>query len=171
MKPHTQDQTTIGLVATARETLERLHVSTTLVKWLIVGGIGYLVNQATLLLAYDSPVFAFLPVKDTNFDFLLFTHPDIRLLIASVMAVEAAVISNFYWHERWTFRHRELHAPKIIRFFKFNLASIGSPVIAVATINVLTPVFGISPYIANTIGVALGASWNWVWNNHVIWRR
>lgn len=171
MNPHTEDQPTIGLVATARETLERWNISTTFVKFLIVGGIGYLVNQATLLLVYDSPAFAFLPVKGADFNFLLFTHPDIRLLIASVMAVEAAVISNFYWHERWTFRHRERHAPKIIRFFKFNFASIGSPVIAVATINVLTPVFGISPYIANTIGIGLGTAWNWMWNTHVIWPR
>ena len=171
MKPHTQDQPTIGLVATARDTLERLHVSTTFVKFLIVGGIGFLVNQFTLLVVYDAPVFGFLPGKDTDFNFLLFTHPDIRLFIASVMAVEAAVISNFYWHERWTFRHRERHAPKIVRFFKFNFTSIGSPVIAVATINVLTPVFGISPYIANTIGIGLGTAWNWTLNTRVIWPR
>ena len=171
MNPHTQDRTTIGLVATGRETLERLHVSTTFVKYLIVGGIGYLVNQATLLLAYDSPAFAFLPGKGTDFDFLVFTHPDIRLLIASVMAVEAAVISNFYWHERWTFRHRDRHGPKIIRFFKFNFTSIGSPLISVATVNILTPVFDISPYIANTIGIGLGVAWNWTLDTLVIWPR
>ncbi len=171
MKPHAQDQPTIGLVATARAMLERRNISTTFVKFLIVGGIGYLVNQATLLLVYDSSVFWFLPAKDTDFDFIFFTHPDVLLFIASVLAVEAAVVSNFYWHERWTFRHRERRAPRIVRFFKFNLTSIGSPVIAVATLNVLTPVFGISPYIANTIGIALGTAWNWFWNTLVIWPR
>ena len=171
MKPHVQDQPTVGLVATTRATLERLHVSTTLVKFLIVGSIGYLVNQFTLFLVYDSPVFAFLPGKDTDFDFIFFTHPDIRLFIASVMAVEAAVVSNFYWHDRWTFRHRQRRAQPIVRFFQFNLTSIGSPIIAVATINVLTPVFDISPYISNTIGILLGTAWNWTWNTRVIWPR
>ena len=171
MKPHAQDQPPLGLVATARVTLERLHVSTTLVKFLIVGGIGYLVNQFTLLVVYDAPVFWFLPAKDTGSDFILFTHPDVRLFIASVMAVEAAVISNFYWHERWTFRHRERRAQPFIRFCKFNLTSIGSPIIAVATVNVLTPTFDMSPYIANTIGIGLGTAWNWLWNTLVIWPR
>ncbi len=171
MKPHAQDQPTLGLVATARAMLERRNISTTFVKFLIVGGIGYLVNQATLLLVYGSPVFWFLPAKDTDFNFRLFTHPDVLLFIASVLAVEAAVISNFYWHERWTFRHRERRAQPFIRFCKFNLTSIGSPVISVATVNVLTPVFDMSPYISNTIGIGLGTAWNWVWNTLVIWPR
>ena len=164
-----QDQTAIGLTDAARATLERWHVSTTFVKFLIVGCIGYLVNQFMLLLAYDTPLFFFLPGKNTEFGFVLFTHPDIRLFIASVIAVETAVASNFFWHERWTFRHRERSAPTLGRFLRFNLTSIGSPIIAVATINVLTPVFHISPYIANTIGIGLGLAWNWTWNTLVIW--
>ena len=161
----------MGLAKTAQAVLERLPVSTTFIKFVIVGGIGYLVNQFTLLLVYDSPLFGFLPAKDTDFDFILFTHPDIRLFIASVIAVEAAVVSNFNWHERWTFRHRERRAPTIIRFLRFNLTSIGSPLIAVATVNTLTPMFDMSPYIANTIGIGLGTTWNWAWNTLVIWPR
>jgi putative flippase GtrA len=151
--------------------LQRLPVSPTLIKFLIVGGIGYLVNQFTLFLVYDSPLFVFLPAQGTDFGFILFTHPNVRLFIASVIAVEAGIVSNFYWHERWTFRHRERRAPAIVRFLKFNLTSIGSPLIAVATINTLTPAFGISPYIANTIGIALGSTWNWIWDTRVIWPR
>lgn len=171
MKPQAQDQPTLGPVATARAMLERRNISTTFVKFLIVGGIGYLVNQATLLLVYDSSLFWFLPAKDTDFNFILFRHPDVLLFIASVLAVEAAVISNFYWHNRWTFRHRERRAQPFIRFCKFNLTSIGSPVISVATVNILTPVFDMSPYISNTIGIGLGTAWNWVWNTQVIWPR
>jgi putative flippase GtrA len=151
--------------------VERLPVSTTFVKFLIVGGIGYLVNQFTLFTVYDSPVFTFLPARGTDFDFILFTHTDIRLFIASVMAVEAAILSNFYWHERWTFRHRERRSLRPIRFLKFNCTSIGGPLIAIATVNILTPVFDMSPYIANTIGIGLGFIWNWVWNTLVIWPR
>src|SRR3990172_5247034 len=171
MKPHVHDPPTIGLTRTAGGVVERLHVSTTFAKFLIVGGIGYLVNQLALLLVYDSPLFGFLPAKHSDFDLLLFTHPDIRLLIASVCAVEAAVVSNFYWHEGWTFRHRQRGAPALARFLRLDLTSIGSPLIAVTTVNVLTPVFDMSPYIANTIGIALGTTWNWVWNTLVIWPR
>ncbi len=55
------------------------------------------------------------------------------------------------------------------RFLKFNLTSAGSPIIIVVTVNTLTPVFGISPYLSNTIGILVGVTWNWTMNNLVIW--
>ena len=171
MKPHAQDQPALGLVATAQSVLQRLPVSTTFIKWAIVGGIGFLVNQFSLFLVYDSPLFAFFPDRGADLKLIFFTHPDVRLLIASIAAIEAAILSNFYWHERWTFRERQRRSPRPIRFLKFHFLSIGSPLIVFATLNTLPPVFGVSPYIANTIGIAVGASWNWIWDNHVIWRR
>ncbi|TET18123.1 MAG: GtrA family protein [Dehalococcoidia bacterium] len=151
--------------------LQRLPVSTTFVKFLVVGGFGYLVNQSTLFLLYDSPVAALLPAKGSALDFILFTHSDVRLLIASAVAVELSIISNFFWHERWTFRDRERSTSLPIRFLTFNSASIGSPLISFTTVNVLTPLFGINPYIANTIGICLGTAWNWTWTSMVIWPR
>jgi putative flippase GtrA len=44
-----------------------------------------------------------------------------------------------------------------------------SPIIVVVTVNTLTPLFGISPYVSNTIGIAAGFMWNWTWNTLVIW--
>jgi putative flippase GtrA len=171
MKPQAREQAVVGMARVAQAMSQRLPVSPTFIKFLIVGAIGYLVNQLTLFLAYDSPVFFFLPAQDTDFHFLGFTHPDIRLFIASVTAVEVSIVSNFYWHERWTFRDRERHSPTIVRFLKFNGTSLGSPLIVLATVNVLTPAFGISPYIANTIGILVGFTWNWLCNTLVIWPR
>lgn len=149
--------------------LQRLPVSATFIKFLIVGGVGYLVNQFTLFLLYDSPLSSILPAKGTDFDLIFFTHPDIRLLIASAIAVEASIVSNFFWHERWTFHDRDRRASLLIRFGTFNFTSIGSPLISVATVNILVPNFGVNPYIANTIGIGLGTAWNWTWNSMVIW--
>ena len=147
----------------------RLSLPPTLVKFLIVGGIAYLINQFALFLLYDSPIFWFLPAQDTEANLWLFTHPDVRLLISSVLAVEAAIIFQFSSHERWTFRDRPREGWGLLRFLKFNLTSAGSPIIAVVTINTLTPLFGISPYLSNTIGIAAGIAWNWTWNTLVIW--
>ncbi len=171
MKSQVREPALASVSRTAQTVLGRLPVSTTFIKFLIVGGIGYLVNQFTLFLAYDSPIFFFLPDKGTDLHFLGLTHPDIRLFLASATAVEASIISNFYWHERWTFRDRERRSPTAVRFLKFNGTSLGSPLISLATVNVLTPVFGLSPYIANTIGILLGTTWNWLWNTLVIWPR
>jgi len=171
MKPQVQGQPTISLDRMVQAARQRLHASPTFVRWLIVGSIGFLVNQLTLFLVYDSLLFTFMPAKGTDLDLVLFTHPDVKLLIASAAAVEAAIVSNFFWHERWTFRQRERRSATPVRFLKFNGITFGSPLIVLATVNTLTPIFGVSPYIANTIGVGLGALWNWVWDNHVIWRR
>lgn len=151
--------------------MAKLRGSTTFIKFAIVGSIGYVVNQVFLFLLYDSPAFPFLPAKDTDATIVFFTHPDVRLLIATVIAVEVSILSNFFWHNVWTFSDRAQRLPMALRFVTFNLTSIGSPVISVATVNVLTPNFGVNPYAANTLGIALGMIWNWLWNTQVIWRK
>lgn len=142
---------------------------TTFLKFLVVGTIGYFVNQFFLFLFYDTPAAWFLPETDTQAKVLFVTVGDVRLLIASIVAVEISIISNFLFHDHWTFRDR-LKKPLPIRFGQFNLTSFGSPVISVATINILTPNFGIHYLISNSIGIALGMSWNWLWNAQFIWR-
>jgi len=149
----------------------RAAASSTFIKFSIVGTIGYLVNQFFLYLFYDSPAFPFLPDKGTDAHIIFFTDPDVRLLIATVIAVELAILSNFLWHNLWTFSDRSRRLPMLLRLVVFNITSIGSPIISVTTVNVLTPNFGVNAYIANTIGVALGMTWNWMWNTRLIWRK
>lgn len=160
-----------GIMGALSALAHRLHLPTTLVKFLIVGGIAFGINQLWLYLLYDSPIFWFLPDQDTRLDLGLFTHPDIRLLIASVFAVEAAILFQFNAHERWTFRKRAQAGWIGYRFVKFNLSAIVSPIISVVTTNVLTVEFDLSPYIANTIGVLIGFTWNWTLNTLIIWPR
>lgn len=180
MQPDLATQADHGIMAIARTLAQRLHLPTTLVKFLIVGGIGFLINTGMLWLFYDSPVFWFFPARRADADLLLFTHPDVRLLISSILAVEFAIISQFNMHERWTFRHRQRKGWIVARFLKFNLSAFVSPVIIVVTVNVLTPLLrdavgpdtllgALSPYIANGVGVLLGFTWNWTLNSLVIW--
>jgi putative flippase GtrA len=46
----------------------------------------------------------------------------INYLAATALAVEAAVIHNFVWHERFTWKDRPSRNP-LIRFLKFNLTT------------------------------------------------
>jgi putative flippase GtrA len=159
-----------GLMGTVSAFAHRFHLPTTLIKFVMVGGAAFVVYQLGLYLLYDSPVFGFLPKKDTDADFLVFTHPDVRLLIASIVAVEVAIVFQFASHHRWTFRHRRRDGWVVKRFFKFNLSSIVSPIIIVITTNVLTlSLLHLSPYLAGVIGVMIGFAWNWTLNSLVIW--
>jgi len=165
MQPKLTPQTDNALVNASR----RLHVPVTLLKFLFVGALAYLVNQAALFVLYDAaPVF---PDKDTGIDLFLFTYPDLRLLITSFLAVQCAIVFKFAVHEHWTFRDRRREGWLLTRFVQFNLSSFLSPIINLAAVNVLTPVLDISPYVSNTIGTALGFAVNWVLSIHVIWPR
>jgi len=145
----------------------------------MVGGIAFVIFQVFLYLLYGQPpapffpdlsgLFWFLPEKDTNADLLLFTHPDIRLLIASVIAVEISIFFQFNSHERWTFRNRRRTGWTPVRFLRFNLSSIVSPIIIVLTTNVLSVAFDVLPYISSVVGVLIGFVWNWTLNSLVIW--
>ena len=171
MQPELARQKDQNLLKAEASTFRHLPLSSTLFKFLIVGGIAYLINQSALFLLYDTSLFWFLPAKDTAADLLLFTHPDLRLLLSSILAVELAIIFQFNSHERWTFRDRARRGWGLFRFLRFNLTSAGSPIIVVVTVNTLTPLFGISPYISNTIGILAGVTWNWTFNTLVIWPR
>jgi putative flippase GtrA len=154
--------------------LDRLEIWTpssfTLGRFLVVGAIGYLVNQFCLFLFYDTHILWFLPEKDVQKDIGVLTIGDSRLLIASIAAVEISIVSNFLWHDRWTFRDR-VRKPLYVRFAQFNMTSLGSPIISTTTLNVLTPHFGVNYLVANSIGIMLGVTWNWLWNTRFIWRR
>ena len=169
MRPELVNQADQGLMGAASELAHRLHLPTTLIKFLMVGGLAFVVYQLFLYLLYDSPVFWFLPVKDTDADLVFFTHPDIRLLIASIVAVELAIVFQFNSHERWTFRGRPRGDWILPRFIKFNISSIVSPIIIVITTNVLTLAFGVSPYISAMVGVLIGFAWNWTMTSLLIW--
>lgn len=169
MQPELISENEDGLVGFARALAERFHLPTTLIKFLIVGGFGFIIYQGMFALVYDAPVFWFLPGKDTETSLLLFTHPDIRLLIASIVGVEVAIFFQFNSHERWTFRHRDRDGNLLVRFAKFNASSFVSPLIIVITVNVMSTTLGTSPYIANFVGVGLGFIWNWTVGSMLIW--
>jgi putative flippase GtrA len=47
----------------------------------------------------------------------LLTRVDVHYLVATAVAVEVAVLHNFYWHMRWTWRDRQ---PRLWRFHVAN---------------------------------------------------
>jgi putative flippase GtrA len=56
--------------------------------------------------------------------------------LATAAGVQAAILHNFLWHERWTWGDRPAHAGRLVRFLRFNgataLISIGGNVALMA---------------------------------------
>jgi putative flippase GtrA len=167
----------------ASELAHRLHLPTTLIKFLMVGGMGFVIYQFLLFVFYTLPTLPFLPDKETKIDPLPFGLPELglRLLIVSIFALEAAIVFQFSSHERWTFRNRNRAGWVLARFLKFNLNSSFAIVAILVMTNLLSAVLGVmnvgvgpvdidvSPYIASFVGVLIGFVWNWTMNSLVIW--
>jgi putative flippase GtrA len=127
------------------------HLSPTLGRFLVVGGVSYVVNQTALYLLYDHAFAG----RHADHGF------DKALLLASVIAVEVSILVRFSLNDAWTFRGR-CDKPLATRFYQFNLSSFGSPLISLAAVNILTPQLGISYLVANSLGIAVGLAWNWL---------
>jgi len=113
-------------------------------KFLLVGGIGALVNSLALL--------------------LLFQRAHLPLVLASVLSAEVAIIHNFCWNDRWTFRRTRL---SLRRFAKFNLVSLAGLVITICTLWLLVEHLGVYYLAANLLSIGLATAWNFAVN--VVW--
>jgi putative flippase GtrA len=152
---------------------ERLARLSTLRRFIIVGGTGYVIYQLVLFLMYDWSLFPFLPAKDTSADLLLFAHEDLRLLITTLVAAELSIIGAFTGHNHWTFGSRAVVAnPWWLRFLKYNAKAVVSTMLIVTgVVNLLTMGFGLHHAIAVPVGVLAAFAWNWMWDAQYIWRQ
>lgn len=113
-------------------------------KFIVVGGTGVIVNSLALFLLYDKV--------------------QLPLILASTIAVEIAIISNFYFNNRWTFKAKRV---LLSRFAKFNIVSLGGLGITTATLWSLATYLGMHYLFANLLGIALATAWNFAAN--LVW--
>ena len=85
-------------------------------------------------------------------------------LVAIAVAVEAAVLHNFLWHERWTWADRTCGAPgAATRLLRFNLTTGSTSITGNLAFTALyVGVFGLNPVAANALAVASTAAANFV---------
>ena len=120
----------------------------TLLRWIkfnAVGGIGIVV-QLTALAVFHSAL---------RFDYLL----------ATGLAIEIAVIHNFFWHERFTWRDRPSIRPlqSLVRLAKFN-ASNGAVSIAgnLLLMRLLVGELKVNYVVSNVIAIVLCSLMNFL---------
>ncbi|MGA9039331.1 MAG: GtrA family protein [Terriglobales bacterium] len=126
---------------------------TTGVRWLkfnAVGGIGIGV-QLLVLAALKTGL---------HFDYLL----------ATALAVEAAVVHNFLWHERFTWADRGRGAG-YTRFLKFNLTTgLFSIAGNILLMKLLAGVLAIQLLVANGIAITICSIFNFAMSDRFVFR-
>lgn len=124
----------------------------------IVGGLGALVNIATVVIMAN---------------LLGYVHGETRLLLIPIIfGFEASIVFNFILHELWTFR--EMNLPKgfinrLRRLFKYHLSSIASFVIQSSAILILSGIFKADLALSAFIGIFLGFIANYIIGRTITW--
>lgn len=87
----------------------------------------------------------------------LLTRLHVHYLLATALAVEAALLHNFYWHTRWTWKGRDA---SIVRFHLANgLVSVVSNLILM---RIFTGWLGVPAVPANLLAITLTSMVNFV---------
>jgi dolichol-phosphate mannosyltransferase len=123
-------------------------------KFGIVGIFGIVVNQGLLVLLKE--------------------FAGLALPIASITAIQMAILNNFIWNDLWTFketgRHQKLSS-RWRRFLAFEVVSAGGAVINFAVLNLMVLFLSTNYQVANIIGILLGFIWNFMVNRRFTWIR
>jgi dolichol-phosphate mannosyltransferase len=122
------------------------------VRYCFVGGIGVVVNMMTLT---------------------ILTASGMEYLLAGVVAVEAAIGTNFLLNELWSFadlsRRHSGAISRLLRFLKFNLFCAAGAGIALVVLWLLTDYAGFHYLWSNLVGIAAATVWNYGMNANFTW--
>lgn len=99
---------------------------------------------------------------------------DVHYLAATAIAVEAAVLHNFFWHERWTWRDRPAGSATLMlrrgaRFHVLNgaISLIGN----LALMRILTGSLHLDPVASNILSILMCSALNFAASEWFVFRR
>ena len=95
---------------------------------------------------------------------------EVSEVIAPLIAIESAMISNFILNNFWTFGKRITQSRIRVKFIKFHLVSGLSALINYSVFLILFLVFGLFDILANLIGIGLAAIVNYLINSNWTWK-
>jgi putative flippase GtrA len=94
----------------------------------------------------------------------------LAVTLGSLIATEAAILSNFLLNDRWTFRdanERSLGG----RLLRFNGVALGGVAITAGVLTALTSYTHLHLLIANLLAVGAATFWNYAVNSRWTWRQ
>jgi dolichol-phosphate mannosyltransferase len=131
-----------------------MDLSTTVVirltKFGIVGIFGIVINMLVL--------------------YMLTAHANVYYLIAAAVAVESAIIFNFIGNNIFTFRGSKSRKPMYMKFISFQILSLGTLIITLTILWILTSTFGIEWLLLwNLIAIGVAFIANFLLNSKYTW--
>jgi len=117
----------------------------------IVGTVGFLISEAGIYLIHGKIGWP--------------------IIWGFLIGNEAGLISNFVWHENWTYNHLDhKNKPLVEKFWHFHMSS-WSGVAIILIIDIMADrVLHTNPYVSQVVGSAIGMFWNFFWTRYYIFR-
>jgi dolichol-phosphate mannosyltransferase len=119
-------------------------------KFAIVGGSGVVVNMGCF--------------------FILTRYVKLNIEIASPIAIEVSILTNFLLNNAWTFRKRNTRVGLASRIFRYHLVTGLAGLVNYGILLLLAKVFGVHDLVANLIGIMVGTFINFFLNSLWTWR-
>jgi dolichol-phosphate mannosyltransferase len=137
----------------------------------------HLSRRCLSLLPARFPKFAAVGLSGVAVDmailWLLRGHLGWPLTLSKVIAAELAMASNFVWNDLWTFadiaQHQGHGFARLRRFAKFNGICAAGLALSVGVLHLQVGVFGMNPYAANAVAIAVTTGWNFWMNKIFCW--
>jgi dolichol-phosphate mannosyltransferase len=99
---------------------------------------------------------------------------NLPLTRSAIVAGEIAIINNFFWNDRWTFRdlasQQTGRRQMMRRFLKFNLVCLMGLILKALILNLLFNFVFHNQYISNFLAIACVTLWNFWINLKLSWR-
>ena len=97
----------------------------------------------------------------------------LSLPVASIIAIECSILSNFILNDTWSFKTEQQHAlpHRWQRLLSFQVVSIGGAAINFVILNALALYAGVDYRIANILGIIVAFAWNFWVNRRVTWKK
>jgi dolichol-phosphate mannosyltransferase len=93
---------------------------------------------------------------------------------SATIASEVAILNNFVWNDRWTFKDlsggQRAIGQWVKRFIKFNLICLLGLGLKLLILNLLFNAFHVNEYVANLLAIVLVTFWNFWINLKLNWR-
>jgi len=166
--PPSTTKTGSGAWPRFRELYGRYHK---LIRYGLVGSLGYIIYVGLLELMYDLTLVPFFPGKGESVDLLILTHTDSLFLITTLIGTQASICAVFAGHSLWTFADANSGKPLWLRFAQFEARALVST-LGILTLTVNAAVLaGVHHYVAVALSIVVTFTWNWLWDSKVVWRK
>ena len=113
-------------------------------------------------------------VIDMGMLYGLYNLLGLGLTRSAILAAELAIVNNFFWNDRWTFKDltdKQRGWRKVVkRFVKFNIICLMGLILKVLLLNLQFNGFHINAYLANFLAIITVTVWNFWINLKLSWR-